>query len=301
MQHNDRSHIDALAHLHVDGAFDRRELLRRVACITGSIAAATMALEAVGLPAQGADEALCPCPEDVRVPEDAPDLEVMHQVAFPGDAGPIFAHQARPRQAQPLPGILVIHENRGLNDHIRDVTRRAARAGFVAVGIDLLSRLGGTPDDPEEALRLYQHTTAEGRLADLLSAVDYLQHLGIVQGHKLGAVGFCAGGGNCWNLALNTTALSAAVAFYGTPVPPVDGLDLLVAPVLAIYAERDRNLTRSVLPVITRLEQLQKPFGFHIYEGTNHAFHNDTGANYNRVAACDAWGKTAAFFQKHLY
>ena len=121
-----------------------------------------------------------------------------------------------------------------------------------------------------------------------------------VQGHTVGAVGFCAGGGNCWTLALNTAALAAAVPFYGAPVPPVDGLDALGAPVLAIYAELDRTLTRSVLPVITRLEDLQKPFGFHIYEGTNHAFHNDTGANYHRLAACDAWGKTVAFFQKHL-
>jgi carboxymethylenebutenolidase len=301
MKPNERSHLEELAHLHVDGAFDRRELFRRVACVTGSIAAATVALEAVGLAAPAADEARCPCPEEVRVPEDAQDLEVLHQVEFPGDMGPIVAHQARPLHAPPLPGLLVIHENRGLNDHIRDVTRRAARAGFVAVGIDLLSRFGGTPDDPVEALRLYQQTTAEGRLADLLSAVDYLQNLDIVQGHTVGAVGFCAGGGNCWTLTLHTAALSAAVAFYGAPVPPVDALDTLGTPVLAIYAERDRNLTRSVLPVITQLEDLQKPFGFHIYEGTNHAFHNDTGANYHRLAACDAWGQTVAFFQKHVH
>ena len=84
-------------------------------------------------------------------------------------------------------------------------------------------------------------------------------------------------------------------------MPPVDGLDTLASPVLAIYAELDRNLTRSVLPVIARLEDLQKPFGFHIYEGTNHAFHNDTGANYHRLAACDAWCKTTAFFQTHVH
>ena len=180
MKQNERSYIEALAHLHVDGAFDRRELFRRVACVTGSLAAATLALESVGLAAQAADEALCPCPEEVRVPEDATNLEVLHQVEFPGDMGTLFAHRARPLDATPLPGLLVIHENRGLNDHIRDVTRRAARAGFVAVGIDLLSCFGGTPDDPEAALRLYQQTTVEGRLADLLSAVDYLQNLGSV-------------------------------------------------------------------------------------------------------------------------
>jgi len=300
MKQDDQSHVEELAHLYVDGAFDRRELLRRVARITGGMAAATIALESVGLQAHTDDEELCTCPDDVRVPEDAPDLEVIHQVEFPGEKGPIFAHQARPVDADPLPGILVIHENRGLNDHIRDVTRRAARAGFVAVGIDLLSRLGGTPDDPEEALALYQQTTVKGRLADMQSGINYLEGLGIVQGNLLGAVGFCAGGGNCWNLALNTSALSAAVVCYGAPVPLVEALESLGPPVLAIYAELDRTLTRNVLPVINRLEELQKPLGFHIYEGTNHAFHNDTGANYNHIAACDAWCKTRAFFTKHL-
>ena len=318
MTKDDQSHIEELAHLYVDGAFDRRELLRRVARVTGSIAAATVALESVGLAAQRKTDEVCDCEDDVRVPEDAHDLEVM-QVQFAGEAGTIFAHQARPRHAkrrdarlpaidakrrlpgvEPLPGILVIHENRGLNEHIRDVTRRAARAGFVALGIDLLSRFGGTPEDPEEALRLYQQTTTDGRLADLLSALAYLQGLDIVQGDKLGAVGFCAGGGNCWNLALNTEALAATVVYYGTPVPPVDALVTLGSPVLAIYAELDRNLTRGVLPAILGLEDLQKPFGFHIYEGTRHAFHNDTGANYDRLAACDAWSRTTAFFEKYL-
>ena len=103
MQQHDRSQIAELAHLYVDGAFDRRELLRRVAFVTGSLAAATMALEAVGLPAPAAVPECDPCPADVRVPEDAADLEVLHQVQFPGAAGPLFAHQARPRHAQPLP------------------------------------------------------------------------------------------------------------------------------------------------------------------------------------------------------
>jgi carboxymethylenebutenolidase len=297
---DERSHIEELAHLYADGAFDRRELMKRVARVTGGLTAAIVALESIGIQAQTEDVELCTCPDDVRVPEDAPDLEVTHQVEFPGEAGPIFAHQARPVDAPPLPGILVIHENRGLNEHIRDVTRRAARAGFVGVGVDLLSRFGGTPDDPEEALRLYQQTTPEGRLADMLSAIDYLRSLDIVQGNVLAAVGFCAGGGNCWNLALNTDALSAAVVFYGAPVPPVEQLDALVSPVLAIYAELDRALTRSVLAVVSQLENLPKPFGFHVYEGTNHAFHNDTGPNYQHVAACDAWCKTVAFFRNHL-
>ena len=134
----------------------------------------------------------------------------------------------------------------------------------------------------------------------MLSALAYLQSLRRVQGDALGAVGFCAGGGNVWNLALNTDALSAAVPFYGAPVPSLDALPALSTPALAIYAELDRNLTRSILPVILRLEELQKPFGCHIYEGTRHAFHNDTGANYDRDAAKDAWRQTTAFLRKHL-
>ena len=317
MTKDDRSHIEELAHLYVDGAFDRRELLMRVARVTGGIATATVALESLGFAADSKDENARTA-DDVRVPAKAHDLEVM-DVQFPGTAGTIFAHLARPRHATPrhgrgqatdadtgrhrveaLPAIIVIHENRGLNEHIRDVTRRAARAGFVALGIDLLSRFGGTPEDPEEALRLYQQTTADARLEDLWSALAYLQGLDGVQGDKLGAVGFCAGGGNCWNLVLNTGALAAAVVYYGTPVPPLDALSRLTSPVLAIYAELDRNLTRGILPAILRLEELQKPFGFHIYEGTRHAFHNDTGANYDPAAARDAWSETTSFFQKYL-
>jgi len=297
---NQQSYIEELAHLYVDGAFNRRELLKRTVRVAGSIVAATAALEALGLPAKADTSESCGCPEDVTVPEDAEDLEVIHQVEFPGEAGPIFAHQARPVDSEALPGVLVIHENRGLNEHIRDVTRRAARAGFAALGIDLLSRFGGAPEDPEEALQLYQQTTAEGRLSDMLSAICYLRSLDIVQHDKLAAVGFCAGGGNCWNLALNTNALSAAVPYYGAPAPPLALLQNLTSPVLAIYAELDRNLTRSILPVIDRLEELQKPFGFHVYESVGHAFHNDTGTNYNRIAACDAWSRTVAFFEKHL-
>jgi carboxymethylenebutenolidase len=223
MKNDHRSHIEELAHLYVDGAFDRRELLRRVARVTGSIAAATAALASLDLDVHGQDGEVATPPAHVRVPEDARDLDV-RDVQFPGEVSLIFAHLARPVRARRLPGVLVIHENRGLNEHIRDVTRRTARAGFVGLGIDLLSRFGGTPEDPEEALRLYQQTTPDGRLSDMLSALAYLQSLRRVLGDALGAVGFCAGGGNVWNLALNTDALSAAVAFYGAPVPSLDAL-----------------------------------------------------------------------------
>jgi carboxymethylenebutenolidase len=180
------------------------------------------------------------------------------------------------------------------------VTRRAARAGFVSLGVDLLSRFGGTPDDPEAALRLYGQTTVTARLADMLSSIAYLQSLHVTRGQKIGAVGFCAGGGNVWNLALNTDRLSAAVPFYGAPVPALDTLEALAPPVLAICAELDRNLTRGALAAAVRLEDLQKPFGLFVYEGTRHAFHNDTGANYDAAAARDAWSRAKSFLRKYL-
>ena len=299
MKNDNHSRIEELAHLYVDGAFDRRELLRRVAAVTGSIAAAAATLDAMDLQESAQDATSRAEREDHRVPERAPDL-IVRDVQFPGETGAIFGHLARPRRARRAPAVLVIHENRGLNEHIKDVTRRAARAGFVSLGIDLLSRFGGTPDDPEEALGLYNQTTVAGRLADNLSALAYLQSLEVAKGQKIGTVGFCAGGGNVWNLALNTDALSAAIPFYGAPVPALDALETLAAPVLAIYAELDRNLTRSMLPAAVRLEDLQKPFGLFVYEGTRHAFHNDTGANYDAAAARDAWSRATAFLTKYL-
>jgi carboxymethylenebutenolidase len=299
MKNDDHSHIEELAHLYVDGAFDRRELLRRVAAVTGSLAAAAATVDAMDLQESAQDAKSSAEREDVRVSWHARDL-IVRDVQFPGETGAIFAHFARPRRARRAPAVLVIHENRGLNEHIKDVTRRAARAGFVSLGIDLLSRFGGTPEDPEEALRLYGQTAVDGRLSDLLSAVAYLQSLGVTRGQKLGVVGFCAGGGNALNLALNTDAISAAVPFYGAPVPALDALEALAAPMLAISAELDRNLTRGMLAAAVRLEDLQKPFGLFVYEGTRHAFHNDTGANYDAAAARDAWSRTTAFLRKYL-
>ena len=117
---------------------------------------------------------------------------------------------------------------------------------------------------------------------------------------RIGAVGFCAGGGNVWNMAVVLDELAAAVPFYGVPVPPVDALASVQAPVLAIYAETDRNLTMQMAPVMQSMLQRQKTFGFVVYQGVGHAFHNDTGAAYNAEAACDAWVRTIAWFNKHL-
>lgn len=298
MFHENEGPIDSLVHLYVDGAFNRRELVKRVARHTGSIAAALAALRGYDVWAQAAT----PCPPDVRVPADAPDL-VLRDVTYAGDAGDLFGYVAYPKNAtDPMPGVIVIHENRGLVDHIKDVTRRVARAGFVGLGVDLLSRQGGTTQftDPTTQAAAYGRTTVPERLADLISSLSYIKSLPNVRFDRIGTVGFCAGGGNVWNLVLAAPELRAAVPFYGTPVPPLDQIANIGTPVLALYAELDRNLTTQMASVMTTMLQQQKTLGFVVYQGAGHAFHNDTGAAYNAEAACDAWSRTIAWFNKNL-
>jgi carboxymethylenebutenolidase len=187
-----------LAHLYVDGAISRREMVRRARNIVGGVAGVSAALNMMGTPLRAQM-----CGEDLRVPADAPDLEA-DNVVFPGEASVLMAYLVRPKREEtnPIPGVLVIHENRGLNDHIRDVTRRVARAGFLALGIDLLSRQGGTGQfaTPTEQQQAYGRTTVEGRLADMRSAVAHLRSLNGVRSDRIGSVGFCAGGANVWLL-----------------------------------------------------------------------------------------------------
>ncbi len=289
--------VHQLVHLYVDGAFGRRELIKRVAKYTGSMAAAMTALGGYEeLKAQPS-----PCPAGIRVPENAEDL-VVQDVEFPGEGGKVFGHFAYPKSlTEPQPGVIIIHENRGLVDHIKDVTRRAARAGFCAVGVDLLSRQGGTQNftDPTQQTAAYNRTTQDQRRADIIAALDFLKFNDKVIYDRIGVTGFCAGGGNTWDLIVNVPEIGAAVPFYGTP-PPIEDLQKIQTPVLGMYAETDRTLTLRMAPVMTEMITRQKVFGLNVYQGVGHAFHNDTGAAYNAEAACDAWGRTIAFFNRHL-
>ena len=299
MYQDNEGPIDSLVHLFVDGALSRRDLVRRVAKHTGSVAAALAVLH--GYDAFG--QAATPCPADVHVPPDAPDI-ISQDVQYPGDESTLLGYFAYPRSedAQFFPGVIVVHENRGLVDHIKDVARRVARAGFAALAPDLLSRQGGTGQfpDPAQQAAAYGRTTPQQRLADLYSSLAFIKAQPSVIWDRIGAVGFCAGGGNVWNFALGLDELAAAVPFYGTPVPPIDRIPTISAPVLAIYAEQDRNLTMQMAPVMTAMLQQQRTFGFVVYQGVGHAFHNDTGPNYNAEAGCDAWSRTIAWFNRYL-
>jgi carboxymethylenebutenolidase len=287
-----------LAHLYVDGAFNRRELVRRARNIAGGMAAISAALTAMGVPAK-ADT----CPEDVKVPEDAEDLDA-RDVEFAGEESPLYGYLVKPKQEEPklLPGVIVIHENRGLVPHIRDVTRRVARAGYVALGIDLLSRQGGTAQFPDSQAQgaAYNRTTVPGRLSDLKKTAEYLRLDQDVRKERIGAVGFCAGGGNVWLLATSGEDIGANVVYYGAPVPAVDQIQNIAGPILCHYAHLDRNLTTQSSAVIPELIRTNKVFGYNIWEGAGHAFNNDTGAAYNAAVACAAWTKTLEFFNRHL-
>jgi carboxymethylenebutenolidase len=243
-----------------------------------------------------------PCPADVRVPEGAPDI-ITQNVEFQGEGGTLFGYLAYPRTNEPqlFPGVMVIHENRGLVDHIKDVTRRAARAGFVGVAVDLLSRQGGIAQFPEaqQQTAAYNRVTPAERQSDLIATLSYMKSLPMIVYDRIGVVGFCAGGANVWNLAVVLPELAAAVPFYGAP-PAAELLDRIQAPVLAIYAERDRNLSMQMATTSINMLQRQKSFGLIIYEGVGHAFHNDTGNAYNAEAACDAWNRTIAWFNRYL-
>ena len=293
--------IANLVHLYVDGAFSRRELVQRVARHTGSIAAAVTALSGFEVMHAQAPPA---CPDGIKVPADAPDI-VARDVQYSGEGGTILGYLAYPKTSAPrlFPGVLVMHENQGLLDHHKDVTRRVARAGFVGVAVDLLSRQGGTANFPDSVTRAaaYGKTNQFQRRSDLISTLAYAKELPNIVFNRIGVVGFCAGGGNVWDLISNVDELAAAVPFYGTPVPTSEQIDAIKTPVLGIYAELDRNLTTSMGRVMTDMIAKQKTFGFNVYQGAGHAFNNDTGAAYNPEAACDAWARTIAWFNKFLY
>lgn len=298
--HEDKSPIGELVHLYVDGAFGRRELFERVLKITGSTAATVAALGSYEeLQAQST-----PVPPGVRVPETDPDIEV-RDVTYAGEAGSIFGYLAVPRRArvEPQPGVIVIHENRGLVEHIRDVTRRVAKAGFVALGVDLLSRQGGTAQftEPTQQTAAYGRTNAIDRRADLISSLDYLKRQDTIVIHdRIGVTGFCAGGAMTWDLIVNVSEFAAAAPFYGAPPTNAEDVARIQTPVLAIYAETDRNLTRNMQVAAGLLNTATKRYGLFVYEGVGHAFHNDTGAAYNATAAVDAWGRTIDYFNRWL-
>jgi carboxymethylenebutenolidase len=197
-----------------------------------------------------------------------------------------------------LPGILVVHENRGLNPHIEDIARRLALDNFVAFAPDALAPLGGYPGDEDKARALFQKLDQAKTREDFVAAVGFLKARPECTG-RVGAVGFCYGGGIVNMLATRVPDLGAAVPFYGNQ-PPAEDVAKIKAPMLIQYAEKDDRINAGWPAYEAALEAAKVPYTAHIYPGTQHGFNNDTTPRYDEAAAKLAWQRTLDFFNKHL-
>ena len=270
------------------GHLDRRNFLEGLTKLAGSTAAA-MAM----LPLLQNDwaQAAIVDPKDARLNTE--------RVTFETPKGKISGYLARPKSRGKRPTVLVIHENRGLNPHLEDVARRLAAEGFLAYAIDLLSLVGGTPADEQEALKLHPKMNQDDAVATLVAAVSFLKKHPESTG-KVGAVGFCFGGLMVNRLAASSKELDAGVPYYGRQVP-ADQVKNITAPLLLQYAEKDDGVNAGIADFEAALKANNKKYTLYIYPGTQHAFNNDLGAaRYNKAAADLAWGRTVAFFKETL-
>ncbi len=269
------------------GFINRRDFLDRLTALAGSAAAA-----AALLPLLQNDYA-----QAAIVAENDPRL-VAETASFDGPGGKFSGYLVRPTSKGKRPAVLVIHENRGLNPHIKDVARRLATEGFLAYAIDLLSPLGGTPDDEEKGRELFGKINRADPSANV-AAVSFLKKHPESTG-KVGAVGFCAGGELLNQLAAASPELDAAVVYYGRPVA-ADKVPSIKASLLLHYAENDSGVNAGVPAFEEALKANNKKYTKYQYPGTQHAFNNDTGgARYNKEQADIAWGRTLAFFKETL-
>ena len=220
-------------------------------------------------------------------------------VPSPDGHGSINGLLAKPAKAKgKLPAVLVIHENRGLNPYVEDVVRRLAKAGYIALGPDGLSSVGGYPGNDETGRDLQAKLDPRKLLEDFFASFEYLRDHPESTG-KVGAVGFCYGGGVCNALAVAYPEMAASVPYYGRQ-PRVAEVPAIKAPLLIHYAEVDERINAGWLPYQAALIANQKRFNVHFYPGTQHGFHNDSTPRFDTAAAELSWARTLAFFDENL-
>jgi carboxymethylenebutenolidase len=265
----------------------RQEFLHRLALIAGGTAAALSLLPL--LESNYASAA--------TVKED--DL-FTERITYPGNNTNIMqAYVARPKEMKPYAAVVVIHENRGLNAHIEDVTRRAAKAGYLAIAPNALSVIGGTPANEDDARAAFSKLDAAGTLQNFVKVFDYLKTRKDANG-KFGCVGFCWGGAMANKLAVNVPDLKAAVAFYGRQ-PDAADVPKIKAAVQLHYGGLDQGVNAGIPAYEEALKKAGVQYELYVYENANHAFHNDTApTRYNKEAAELAWQRTIKFFGEHL-
>jgi carboxymethylenebutenolidase len=290
------------------GRLARREFLRRIAVFSGGAAAGLAVLMGRGFaatPEEVVEAASSPAPlraqaSAVTVPPDDPAIDA-RMVSYPLGSTAIQAYLALPRNKPGASGVIVVHENRGLTDHFKDVCRRLAKAGYAGLAVDLVSPQGGTEkftDSAEVSTYLFR-TPPERHVEILNGSARYLQGLPAVRGDRIGTMGFCFGGGMVWRFATQNRDLRAAVPFYG-PNPPLEDVAKIHAAVLAFYGSLDTFVNPGIAAMKNALEKAGVTFETHVYDGARHAFFNDTGSVYDAAAAKDAWARTLAWFGRWL-
>jgi carboxymethylenebutenolidase len=264
----------------------RETFIKKLVLLTGSVTAAMAVLPLIEV-----NQAYAAVTKD--------DDLFTEYVSFPGVPAEMKAYVARPKENKKYPAVVVIHENRGLNAHIEDVARRAAKAGFLAIAPNALGPIGGTPSNEDEARTKFQELKPENNLQNFINVFDYLKTRNDSNGNY-GCVGFCWGGAMSNSLAVNVPQLKAAVAFYGRQAAAED-VPKINAALQLHYGGLDERVNAGIPAFEEALKKNNKPYELFIYEGANHAFHNDTApTRYNEAAAKLAWQRTIDFFKKHV-
>lgn len=270
------------------GRINRRSFFKKLALVAGSSAAASALIPVLEGNSKGA-------PLSAQNDQDI----TSEFISYQGETGEIKAYLAHPKAGKKFPAVMVIHENRGLQPHIQDVTRRMAKEGFLALAPDGLSPLGGTPEgDQDKAVKMIGQLDQEKTIKNFVAAVKYLKTQPLSNG-KVGCTGFCWGGGMTNQVAVNSPDLDAAVPYYGMQ-PSSDKVASIKAPIMAHYAGEDQRINQGIPAFEEALKKEKKEYQIFIYEGAQHAFNNDTSERYNEKAAKLAWSRTIAFFKEKL-
>ena len=266
----------------------RQDFLSRLATLTGSMSAAVALLPQLESNYKRAE----------TVQESDEDI-ITEDLSYPGDGASVKAYLARPHTEGKFGAVIVIHENRGLNPHIKDVARRVAKAGFMGLAPDALSPFGGTPENEDDARNLFGQLDMQKNLNNFLKAQDYLLGRKECNG-KIGCVGFCWGGGIANDLAVHAPSLKAAVAFYGRQ-PKAEDVPMIKARLQLHYGSLDDRINAGIPAYEDALKKAGIKYELYMYEGAQHAFHNDTApTRYNEAAAKLAWERTIKLFKETL-
>lgn len=279
-------HIINLYDEYTHKPLSRNEFMKRLVALTGSVAAANAILPLIEV-------------NPVHAAVTSDEHLFTETIRYPGVQGEMQAYVARPLAVKKYPVVIVIHENRGLNTHIEDVTRRAAQAGFLAIAPNALAPLGGTPENEDEARQKFTQLKQEDSIQNFIRVVDYISTRKDAT-DKIGCVGFCWGGAMANTLAVSIPSLKAAVAFYGRP-PESKDVPKIKAAVQLHYASLDERVNAGIAAYEAALKENKVHYELYMYEQVNHAFHNDTApTRYNEAAAKLAWKRTIEFFNTHL-